>query len=186
MLKRLLIIFTLVLSLAASATYYCVFKMKQWHIHERIEAVIETLTNEKDLMRVEISLTDTKNIKWERTGKEFWYNHQLYDVAYSEKTATSIIFYCINDTEETELYAQFDASLEKQIDSKSDSRNPIKNFFKKNIPLNLPEKLIYSEQKFNYLVMKNSKISSRRLNFYTANSIEIISPPPKFTRVRND
>ena len=74
----------------------------------------------------------------------------------------------------------------KQIDSKSDSRNPIKNFFKKNIPLNLPEKLIYSEQKFNSLVMKNSKISSRRLNFYTANSIETISLPPKFTRVRND
>lgn len=151
----------------------------QWHIHERIEALIETLTTEKDLKRVEISLTETKNIKWERTGKEFWYKNQLYDVAYSENTATSIVFYCISDTEETELYAQFDASLKIQIDTKSDSTNSIKNFLKKYIPLNLPEELIYSEQKINSLWVKKLKVSSLCFNFYAAHAIEKISPPPK-------
>ncbi len=160
--------------------YYGVFKMKQWHIHERIEAVIESLTSEKELSRVEISLNDVKNLKWERAGKEFWFNGTLHDVAYSETSATSIVFYCINDTEETELYSQFDATLQKQLDSKNDASSPITQFFKKDIQLGLPQNLVYTEQNNQSNLIKIPKISSLYLNFYTANAIEKISPPPKF------
>ena len=180
MLKRLLIFFTLIISLLATVEYYYVFKMKQWQIHERIEAIIESLIYEKELSRVEISLNDVKNLKWERAGKEFWLNGTLHDVAYSETNATSIVFYCINDTEETELYAQFDATLQKQLDSKKDASSPLTQFFKKDIQLGLPQKLVYSEQNNPSNLIKIPKISSLYLNFYAANAIEKVSPPPKF------
>ena len=129
---------------------------------------------------LQISLNDVKNLNWERAGKEFWLNGTLHDVAYSETNATSIVFYCINDTEETELYAQFDATLQKQLDSKNDASSPLTQFFKKDIQLGLPQKLVYSEQNNPSYLIKIPKISSLYLNFYAANAIEKISPPPKF------
>lgn len=156
-----------------------VFKIKQWHIHERIKQTIESLTNEKDLKRVEISITEFENLKWERAGKEFWYNHQLYDVAYSESTTTSIVFYCIDDTEETELYAQLDASLQKQIDNTNDTSCPTAKLLKKEMPLGFPEKLIYAQPCEVSFFLDPSKIPLQRVMLYAQIALNISAPPPR-------
>ena len=156
-----------------------VFKIKQWHIHERIKQTIESLTNEKDLKRVEISITEFENLKWERAGKEFWYNHQLYDVAYSESTTTSIVFYCIDDTEETELYAQLDASLQKQIDNTNDTSCPTAKLLKKEMPLGFPEKLIYAQPCEVSFFLDPSKIPLQRVMLYAQITLNISAPPPR-------
>lgn len=58
-----------------------------------------------------ISYTDHQSeIEWEEKGKEFSFQHEMYDVAFTDTVNGKIFLYCADDNKETALVAHYNAT----------------------------------------------------------------------------
>ena len=97
-----------------SGGYFIYFRTLQAGIREGIERESGTI-DEKDLVRVEIALKDASGIAWVKKDKEFICKGELYDVVKVERSDNSNIYYCIRDSKEKQLIADFDRSSGKDM-----------------------------------------------------------------------
>jgi hypothetical protein len=134
MLQRLLFLGIALVFLLNIVGNYPAFQLKQWAIHQKIAVLLKKPFHKKDLQTVIIASKNSQELRWERDGQEFWYNNNLYDVAFFEKNDTSTTYYCLQDTEETELTQNFYASIVNNEAKKL----PFGNFLKKNVLLYFP------------------------------------------------
>lgn len=179
MLQRLFILSIVCLCLLKIAGYLPVFKIEQWLIHHKMEAVIEQFVGNDQLQLISISSENQQKIKWERLGKEFWFEGKLYDIVRSETKDGVTHYYCIDDTAETHLAYQFIEQIKKQTDDTDNEGTSLNEFFKKVLKICIPP--VYIPQ--NPIVLKQnpkkSKILTPYINYYASQFYNRIDPPPK-------
>jgi hypothetical protein len=178
MLQRLFYLCLIALCLLKIVGYFPVFKMKQWEIRKNIEFLIKNNTNNSELKH--IAIPKTYPLKWEREGREFWFEGNLYDIVRSEIKDSTTHYYCINDTKETELTTQYAEILQKQVNSTSNTEGgALDDYFKKIIKIYFPRPIFDSTQYVELGVPKHLKTLIPYRCFYTSLSINLIDPPPK-------
>ena len=156
-----------------------VFKIEQWLIHHKMEAAIEQFVDNDHLKLITISPENQQKLKWERVGKEFWYEGKLYDIVRSETKDGVTHYYCIGDTAETHLAYQYIENIKKQTDGTENEGTSLNDFFKKILKIYIPP--VYSP--YNPIVFsqnpKKSKVLTPYINHYAAQFYNRIDPPPK-------
>ncbi len=179
MFLRLFILSILCLCLLKIAGYMPVFKIEQWLIHHKMEAVIEQFVDNDQLQLISISPENQQKLKWERVGKEFWYEGKLYDIVRSEKKGDVTHYYCIDDTAETNLAYEFIEEIKKQTEDSDNEGTSLNDFFKKVLKIYIPppysphNPIVFSQ------IPKESKVLTPYINHYASQFCNRIDPPPK-------
>ena len=176
---RLLFLSVLCLCVLKIAGYLPVFKIEQWLIHEEMEANMKESLENEHLERISISDENQHKLKWERVGKEFWYEGKLYDIVRSDIQEGVTHYYCIDDTAETHLVYQFIKHLKKQTDDSDNEGMSLNDFFKKILkvyflPPYYPQNPIIVIEN-----VKRNKVLTPYINHYASMFYNRIDPPPK-------
>lgn len=111
--------------------YYPLFKIKQWQVHEEMKSLIRSSLPDDKLKCVTVSVNEEYKIHWEwewEDEQEFTYEGNLYDVIRTSMEGNTTHYYCIQDTQETNLFAQLDQEVERKMDDKG---NPLQQTAKK-------------------------------------------------------
>lgn len=179
MFLRLFILSILCLCLLKIAGHIPVFKIEQWLIHHKMEAIIEQFVGNDQLERISISNENQQKLKWERAGKEFWYEGKLYDIVRTEIQGELTHYYCIDDTAETQLAYQFIENIKKQTTDSDTEGTSLNDFFKKVLkvyffpPYNPCDLIVFNQ------IPKKTKVLTPYINHYASQFHNAIDPPPK-------
>jgi len=109
--KKALSLFLLTVFLFELFGYSSLFKIAQYKIHEVAEVHLKRSVLENEIQIITVSTAGAKTLDWEREGKEFQYQGEMYDVVRFETKDGFISYYCINDNLETKLLKCFDELL---------------------------------------------------------------------------
>lgn len=96
---------------------FLTFKASQYSIRREIKKEIKNQVPENELVKISFTLSELCTIKWEETGKEFWYKGNIYDVVKKITCGDIINFYCINDRQEKMLFANLEILINRQMNS---------------------------------------------------------------------
>ena len=88
-----------------------------------MKTAIKSGIPEKDLQRIVFS--SEHEIHWEKPGKEFRVGNRLFDVIRYEKTEEGLVFTCINDIQESQLFANLDELVRSNVNDQRSSRYPL-------------------------------------------------------------
>lgn len=154
--------------------YLVVFKVQQYQIRREIIHNIERGIPESQLTCITVNQENKNKIIWKHK-KEFRYQGEMYDVVKVEKLdEETTVYYCINDSQETHLFAKLDKHLKKTGKNKNQQNFPLKIVFKI-----LPK----PDSRFGNLIDTvsevNQKSNFKYAEFYTSPELEISSPPPR-------
>lgn len=109
--------------------YYPLFKIKQWQIRTEMKAAIKNSLSNEHLKCITVTSSNSNDLVWEEYDeREFTYQHNKYDVVRVEKSAGATSYYCIQDTQETKLFAELDEDVKRQLE---DDKNPLRRTTKK-------------------------------------------------------
>jgi hypothetical protein len=173
------ILITLVLVIKI-AGFYPLFKIKQWDIRENIEMMIEKHIFNEPLIQISIPSKNVNSLKWEREGKEFWYEGNLYDIVRSEIEGGMTHFYCINDTHETKLNHDFQAFINRESNTSNDSDMSVTDFLKKIVKTYYPSSF-KSNEDVKWVVLPNKSLDFiSYFDFYKSTYLQSIEPPPEW------
>jgi hypothetical protein len=107
--------------------YIGVFKLEQYKVKKEIKKALKNSIPSEELTRLSFASSDLKKIHWIKKEKEFIFRNQMFDVVRKEQAGDSIVFMCINDVQEKELYTKLEELMNKQNDKpKDNSGNTIK------------------------------------------------------------
>jgi c-di-AMP phosphodiesterase-like protein len=120
--KPLSILLTLIF-LFNSGGYYLWYTVQQKKITEDVEQQIRKGLNREDLTLVVVSLSGENRVNWIKPFKEFRLNGEMYDVVCSKTEGQNKYYYCIIDSKEKQLIANF----HQAHSSKKDADKRIKN-----------------------------------------------------------
>jgi len=122
---------------------------------------------ENELQKFNLSELSGK-IKWTDGKREFSLNGKFYDVVKKEFTKDGVVFYCIDDTQETALFKNLDSITEKQMEKKNTNQknNPVVYFF-------------HCYQTTNYFLTGNIIYFPVYSSREQQGSVFISSPPPE-------
>ena len=158
--------------------FYAILSYERYEIRENVEDKIIKSLKKSELICIVANAENLPKIAWERPAKEFWFEDNLFDVAYVEKVSGITYYYCLSDKDETKLEAKIDKLLDNQT---------------KNAPLGVNDKLIQylisqpliSHQNplfyFNYFSSKKSSIFSNLTIFFTSNFVSKLKQPPQLS-----
>lgn len=127
LMKKIIQIITFILVVAASVFFlagqsldYFVFKYRQSVIRKEIKKEIKNGVAESDLTTFTVSQLLNGKLEWIKPGKEFRLKGNMYDIVRSETENGNYVYKCINDTQETELFAELDSLVEKRMNGDAD------------------------------------------------------------------
>ncbi|MDB5256137.1 MAG: hypothetical protein JWM14_832 [Chitinophagaceae bacterium] len=175
--------FSLLLSvvlLVNAIGYYPLFKIKQWQVHEKMKTHLRTSLPNDQLQCITIAANDEYKIHWEwewEEEQEFTYQGDRYDVVRSTTLGSTTYYYCIQDTQETQLFAQLDEEVERKMD---DAKNPLQQTGKKMM------KTFSSlcDKTDAHCFTREQLIAQQYFDFhhslYQYHFLNSISPPPKY------
>ncbi len=121
--KKSAIFSLLAIFLFNSVGYYIVFKISQSEIRKEVKTFIQLGIPEAQLTTIEISKAKFASINWEKKNKEFFYQGKLFDIVKKKELQNSIIFYCIDDKKEIELFADLDEHIDMFVASQNSKSN---------------------------------------------------------------
>jgi hypothetical protein len=104
--------------------YLFVFSILQQRVRREVKQSLAATLPESDIIRFSFP---TKSIDNEMSDLrftedfEFAYDGKLYDVVRKTTTADSTIFYCINDAQEEQLYADLDNHVQREMGKSGNS-----------------------------------------------------------------
>lgn len=98
-----------------------VFTFQKARLRREMKAQIKGHIPKDQLHKFSDIAAGGNDILWTRKGKEFMLNGEMYDIVYSEKEKDSTYYYCINDSEETRLFAHLDEMVGKKMKEESNS-----------------------------------------------------------------
>ena len=141
--------------------------MLRYNIQKEIRKEIKSGLKDDELTLIIESNDKKSDLQWIETGKEFRYKGEMFDVVRVKIKNEKKYYYCINDTKEKELIANFN----KHHNSKKDNEKRIKRMLNN----------YYFPQHSFYLI--NTYVSDFvyvPFDFHNkSNVIDILSPPPK-------
>ncbi len=179
MFQRIIYISITLFLLIKIVGFFPLFKFKQWDIRRKIELAIKEKVFNEPLEKISIPSKNVKSLKWEREGKEFWFEGSLYDIVRSEIQGDTTHYYCINDTHETKLNHEYQAFIHKDVDTSNDSDTSGIDFFKKIVKIYFPSNFKLIEA-IKWVILPNKMLDFiSYLDFYKSTYLQSIDPPPK-------
>ncbi len=174
--KKTISILLLSLFLFNSVGYYIFFKIAQVEIKKEIKREIKLGLNVEQYQAIRFSTTEINNINWIKKGKEFLYKDQMFDIVSAKVEEGHITYYCINDRQEKELFADLELQVLKQIESNKNSKS---NSSKKSIENVI--KIYFYEEPLNMEFHNTSTfINTDYARSYESADLFISTPPPRF------
>jgi hypothetical protein len=86
----------------------------QLYLKEEMREAILHMADRNELTC--ISYTDHQSqIEWEEEGKEFSFQHKMYDVAFADTVNGKVLLYCADDSKETALVAHYNAANKNNL-----------------------------------------------------------------------
>lgn len=163
--RKIIAIISLVVILFNIGGYFLYFTYLKSVIQKDIKAQIRKGLKEEDLTLIVV--TDEISLKWLKEGKEFSCNGDMFDVVKKKTEGDSTYYYCINDTKEKHLIADF----LKTDKAKQRSDNILKKVIS----------IIYLPSKFETTQIIDS--GNYQFNFtdsvYQSIKMDVTLPPPK-------
>lgn len=81
---------------------------------------------DSELHVLNIDASNYKELSW-HNHKEFMYHGTMYDIVHRKITGTySVTFQCVNDRQETVLFASLHEQVDKTMDTKHHGKHPLK------------------------------------------------------------
>lgn len=153
------------------------FKVQQLVIRREIKRQIKAGVPDEELHILSFSASEADRLEWEEEGREFRWKGQMYDVVRKEIAGNTVHYYCINDSEETELFLALDDMVRKYID---DDTGPVSSTTRK--VTKAVKSLKFSTTEASHLalnVVSQVAFESFDSTFPSSPFIELSGPPPK-------
>ncbi|MCF1715674.1 hypothetical protein L0U88_13635 [Flavihumibacter sp. RY-1] len=151
-----------------------VFKLQQLQIRREIKRQIKKGVPENELHLITVKQGQEEQLDWQNE-KEFIYKGTFYDVVRKETGAAgTTLYYCINDTQEEELFANLDALI-KQYSEKQQSKGKMAKKLLKLAPVVLSRDMPGTE----LTVVTVDPLQGSYSNQYNSPILAIPAPPPK-------
>lgn len=155
--------------------YFIAFKVVQHQIKREIKSTIKLGLKASELTAIQINKKDLNELVWEEKNKEFHYKGELYDIVKTEENSQYIIYYCINDKQEEQLFENLEEHMNNYI---SDNHLSKKNSSKKAQPDSI--KLYLSNRlSATIAITNNTAFFNTYPLLYTSACVDISSPPPE-------
>lgn len=177
MFRRIAAISLLFMFLIYLGGVYPVFKLGQWHVRTEMKRRIKESVPESELFTISFSTSHAPSIEWLREGKEFRYKGRMYDVVRTKNTPDSVHYQCIDDSQETHLFAHLDFLVKKQLDEHS---NPTANNIRKISTLFFSLLYLPIEGLDFHSFNASSNNQFAYLSSYSEICLDQIPPPPKY------
>jgi hypothetical protein len=174
--------FTLLLSfvlLLNAIGYYPLFKIKQWQVHEEMKSLVRASLSDDKLKCITVTANNEYKIHWEwewEEEQEFTYEGKRYDVVRSHIVGATTYYYCIQDTQETKLFAQLDEEVDRQME---DKKNPLQRTAKKMLKTFSSLIPAQEDQSFTHLLLKAEQYFAFHHSLYQYDFLNTLNPPPK-------
>lgn len=115
----ILLVFSLCFGIVGA---YTVFRILQSHARQEIKELIKQGISDNQLHK--IVFLDNEKPDWVEKGKEFRYRGQMYDIVKQKYAEGKVVYYCVNDKEETQLFVNLDELVKEQMEN---GNNPYGN-----------------------------------------------------------
>lgn len=123
--KKLISVFLVFLATWQIIGFFTYFEWEKYHIRKDLKRVIKLSVPKETLKEFHFTFDEVEKLTWTKSN-EFKINDRMYDVVYSGKTKTGYHFYCVDDIQETVLFANLDNSIANNLGSDS----PLKHWIK--------------------------------------------------------
>jgi len=123
--QKVVSIFLIIVLLCQSAGHFIFFKIKQFEIRTEIKHRIKSGLADDDLTLLKIPnlLISSPNLQFQWIHKgEFRFEEKLFDIVNTEKRGSETWFYCIDDHDETLLFANLDILVKNEMKKNRDQR----------------------------------------------------------------
>jgi hypothetical protein len=167
--------FLLAIFLFNTVGYFLVFKISQNQIRKEVKREIKMKLNESELHKIVFNKSELNTINWIKTDKEFIHHNELFDIVRATETETTITYYCINDKQEKQLFANLDEHVNKHISNTKSSKKNTSKLIDNNHKI-LPSALI---ELINYYTIINHQTAYNTMLVST--NIASLTPPPDFS-----
>ena len=174
MFHRIISVFIIGLILTYTVGYFPIYKLEQGRIATEIKTRIKKSVPVDELHL--ITFTSLREIVWIKPGKEFKLGNHLYDVVQDVSEKGKISYLCINDVEESLLFARLDELVSRLMDNDG---NPIHKSGKQIV------KLISPIQYFVELIEVDQPHDIEKETFpetyalYESEGLKVPLPPPE-------
>lgn len=157
---------------------FIVFKIEQVSVRKSIKQQIKNGVPEDKLHYFSFTKKEFLQLNWIRPDKEFRLKKEMFDIVRSEFNGDSIRLQCVNDKQETLLFARLDELIQKKMDQNTEhSDSPIRKGLKFLKQIYMPGDFyhyIHSNSLFLTIHFTQNKI------IYTSPFLEFSPPPPDF------
>ena len=158
---------------------YIVFKVQQAQVRRSIKRQIKSGIPEDELHYFELSQIEYDQLDWERPDIEFRHENEMFDIVRKEIVGDSIHLHCVNDKEETILFAQLDKLVLLEIEHESNQPNsPITKVVK-------ALKLLYFNDYFDFKINPKTHLDPALALLMATKYLpvfkEVLTPPPNFS-----
>lgn len=129
--KKLLAFILIAIFLYNQMGYFIAFKIKQYEVRREIKARIKSSVPQSELTVIRIESGKENKLQWIKENKEFRYNGNMYDVVRKEMAAGAVIYHCINDVQEKQLFNDLNEHVSNHMnDQPVNEKNTIKTVTK--------------------------------------------------------
>jgi hypothetical protein len=136
-LKKLLAFLLISIFLYSQVGYFVAFKIRQAEVRREMKRKIKNSVPQNELAVIKVKKSE--HLDWVKEGKEFRHKGSLYDIVRFEMQEDLIIYHCVNDVQEQELFARLDEHVNNHIaahsqQSKHSAKKVTKDYFCEDSP----------------------------------------------------
>jgi hypothetical protein len=150
---------------------FFVFKIQQYHARKEMKQLIKQGLPESSLIAISFSYNET-NFEW-KDEHEFRYKGIMYDIVKQTSDGSTITYFCVNDEQESALFAHLDEELQKNESGKK-TNNCIKLLFKFLAGMNCASADLLADPSVSPVVLHNHFMC-----IYSHPAKDIQCPPPE-------
>ncbi|MDQ3047741.1 MAG: hypothetical protein M3R27_09355 [Bacteroidota bacterium] len=121
--KKAAVILLLGIFLFNLGGYFVAFKALEFQAKKEIKAQIKNGIPENEMIRIVINSSNSSELDWIKSDKEFRYKGEMYDIVRIEIKNSGTEYFCIQDKQEKILFANLEDHIRQHI---SDNK-PLKN-----------------------------------------------------------
>ena len=172
--KRLLSIILLIVLAYNLCGVFVVFKYHNYVIRKEMKMKIKAGVPEEELAIILVNAENEYELHWKHS-REFKYRGVMYDVVRKErKNDNSITYYCVTDTQETQLFEDLNNIVFKESNAKHNNKNNVKRI------VDLFSSILVTEKSEFNLLSKHKILEFENVNsFYISPNLEGLYAPPQ-------
>jgi hypothetical protein len=169
-LKKAAAIIVLSIFVLSQIGHQLVFELAKWEAKNIIKKNIKT----NKFQGVIESIAENASMSWEEKDQEFVLNGQMYDVVKKEVQGQKVIYYCINDSKESNLLAIYNQWIHSDKSSTNHHQHSKLALKYSTLECTLTN---YIEEQISAMILA-SKFNDQAIAFQNVH-LSLDAPPPK-------